>query len=218
MPDFGRARVLGLVGSILVLLAIILSFMVGFLAFPLSLVGFILVLVSLNTLSDIYGERAIFRNALLSIIIGLIGFLLLFVILIILGLSMTAIVVRSELPREFEELPGAQALAQIIGLALISIMVFIVTTVISAYLWYRALNTLSLKSGEGLFRLAGLLYLGSALSLALGIITAVILVGIIIVLVGALLGLASWVILAIAFYELKTPQPPTQPPLPAVQV
>jgi uncharacterized membrane protein len=101
------------------------------------------------------------------------------------------------------------------------VLVLLIAFVVSAYLWYRALNTLYLRSGEKLFRWAGLSYLAFAVSLIVGVVTAVILVGLLVILVGVLLGLASWVLLVIAFYEVKPPQPTIEAeaaPTPAVQV
>ena len=48
MVDFDRGRTLGLAGSILVLVAIIFSFIIDPLGFLLQLVGLILILVSLH--------------------------------------------------------------------------------------------------------------------------------------------------------------------------
>jgi uncharacterized membrane protein len=225
MVDFDTGRTLGLVGSILVLVALIFSFIIGFLGFLLQLVGLILILISLHTFSNIYGERIIFRDALLSVLIGygvplaaLAALIFLFILLIPIGFTIVTSA-RPIPPSRIEDFFGAQITASIILWAFIAILAILVALAISAYLWYRALNTLSLRSGEKFFRWAGLTYLAFAVSLIVGVVTAVILIGILVIFIGILLGLTSWVLLAIAFYEIKPPQPPIQAPsAPVVQV
>ncbi len=223
MVDFDRGRTLGLAGSILVLVATIFWFIIGPLGFLLQLVGLILILVSLHAFSNIYGERSIFRDALLSVVIGygvsLAALILLFILLIPAGF--TIVTARPIPPGRVEDFFGAPIAASLILWAFIAILAVLVALVVSAYLWYRALNTLYLRSGEKLFRWAGLAYLAFAVSLVVGVVTAVIVVGLLVILVGVLLGLASWVLLVIAFYKVKPPQPTIEAeaaPTPAVQV
>ncbi|MFZ8793611.1 MAG: DUF996 domain-containing protein, partial [Acidilobaceae archaeon] len=187
-----------------------------------QLVGLILILISLHTFSNIYGERIIFRDALLSVLIGY-GFSLVasIIFLILFGFTILLPFTRPAPPGRIEDFFGAQIAGALVVLVLIMVLVLLIAFVVSAYLWYRALNTLYLRSGEKLFRWAGLSYLAFAVSLIVGVVTAVILVGLLVILVGVLLGLASWVLLAIAFYEVKPPQPTIEAevaPTPAVQV
>ncbi len=208
MADFDTARMLGLVGGVLVLLTFLFSFFIGFLGFFLQLIGLILVLVSLYMFSNIYGERIIFRDALLSV---LIGYGVLFLLLLI--LTGFAIIVPLEpiLSGRMEDLFAPPAIRFMVAWVLLFIVIILGALVVSAFLWYRALNTLSLKSGEGLFRWAGILYLTSILSVTLGVLTLIILIGVPLLLIGVLLDLASWVVLAIAFYVVKPPQPTSTP-------
>jgi uncharacterized membrane protein len=223
MVDFDKGRTLGLAGSILVLVAIIFWFIIGPLGFLLQLVGLILILISLHTFSNIYGERIIFRDALLSVLIGYgLPLVALIILLILFGFTiLTARPIPPGPPGSIEDFFGAQIVGVLVVLVLIMVLVLLIAFVVSAYLWYRALNTLYLRSGEKLFRWAGLSYLAFAVSLIVGVVTAVILVGLLVILVGVLLGLASWVLLVIAFYEVKPPQPTIEAeaaPTPAVQV
>jgi uncharacterized membrane protein len=223
MVDFDKGRTLGLAGSILVLVAIIFWFITGPLGFLLQLVGLILILISLHTFSNIYGERIIFRDALLSVLIGYgLPLVALIILLILFGFTiLTARPIPPGPPDRIEDFFGAQIVGALVVLVLIMVLVLLIAFVVSAYLWYRALNTLYLRSGEKLFRWAGLSYLAFAVSLIVGVVTAVILVGLLVILVGVLLGLASWVLLAIAFHEVKPPQPTIEAeaaPTPAVQV
>jgi len=222
MVDFDKGRTLGLAGSILVLVAIIFWFITGSLGFLLQLVGLILILISLHTFSNIYGERIIFRDALLSVLIGYgLPLVASIILLILFGFTILLPFTRPAPPGRIEDFFGAQIAGALVVLVLIMVLVLLIAFVVSAYLWYRALNTLYLRSGEKLFRWAGLSYLAFAVSLIVGVVTAVILVGLLVILVGVLLGLASWVLLAIAFYEVKPPQPTIEAeaaPTPAVQV
>jgi uncharacterized membrane protein len=218
MVDFDTGRTLGLAGSILVLVAIVFSFIIGPLGFLLQLVGLILILVSLHAFSNIYGERSIFRDALLSVLIGY-GLPLVALIILLILFGFTILTARPIPPGRIEDLFGAQIAGALVALIVIMFLVLPIALVVAAYLWYRALNTLYLRSGEKLFRWAGLSYLAFAVSLIVGAVTAVILVGLLVILVGVLLGLASWVLLVIAFYEVKPPQPTIEAaPTPAVQV
>jgi uncharacterized membrane protein len=144
------------------------------------------------------------------------------ILLILFGFTiLTARPIPPGPPGRIEDFFGAQIAGALVVLVLIMVLVLLIAFVVSAYLWYRALNTLYLRSGEKLFRWAGLSYLAFAVSLIVGVVTAVILVGLLVILVGVLLGLASWVLLAIAFYEVKPPQPTIEAeaaPTPAVQV
>jgi len=222
MVDFDKGRTLGLAGSILVLVAIIFWSITDLLGSLLQLVGLILILISLHTFSNIYGERIIFRDALLSVLIGY-GFSLVasIIFLILFGFTILLPFARPAPPGRIEDFFGAQIVGELVVLVLIIVLVLLIAYVVSAYLWYRALNMLYLRSGEKLFRWAGLSYLAFAVSLIVGLVTAVILVGLLVILVGILLGLASWVLLAIAFYNVKPPQPTIEAeaaPTPAVQV
>ena len=222
MVDFDKGRTLGLAGSILVLVAIIFWSITDLLGSLLQLVGLILILISLHTFSNIYGERIIFRDALLSVLIGYgLPLVASIILLILFGFTILLPFTRPAPPGRIEDFFGAQIAGALVVLVLIMVLVLLIAFVVSAYLWYRALNTLYLRSGEKLFRWAGLSYLAFAVSLIVGVVTAVILVGLLVILVGVLLGLASWVLLAIAFYEVKPPQPTIEAeaaPTPAVQV
>lgn len=214
--DFSTAKNLGLIGSILFIVGIILSEtpLLGALFSLLGLAGIILVLVSLYLFSKIYAEPRIFRDALIAVIVFIAGFIvaiLLLLILILLGVTFVREVRSSFLGTSSE-------VSLIFGTDLGSILVFLVAFAISAFFWYRALNTLSRVSGEGLFRLAGLLCLIGVLLLVIGVFTLVILVGFLFLIVlGSLIGLplillgviawlVSWIVLAIAFYNVKQPQ------------
>lgn len=68
MAALEQARILGGIGSILMLLAIVP------LAGPiLAIIGFILVLIAIKHISDHTGDRSIFNNYLIAVIVGVIA-------------------------------------------------------------------------------------------------------------------------------------------------
>jgi len=196
--DFSTARILGLIGSILIII------------FPLA--GIILLLISLYFFSKIYAEPRIFRYALISIVVPIVGAIAVIPLLILLGVALEVASVS-----EGDALSEASIATIILEIVLASI--FVVLAVAPAFFWYRALNTLSRVSGEGLFRLAGLLAVISILLLEISLIISMELVGLafIFFFFGVIALLASFIVLAAAFYNVKQPQQtPTQPTIPSV--
>jgi len=217
--DFSTARILGLIGSILLIAGTVLSVipLIGLLFSLLGLAGLILVLVSLYFFSKIYAEPRIFRDALISVVAVIAGSIVAILLLLILLGATFMSEVRSGFPGAPGAAPSEVSIAAIFGTALGAILIFLVAFAISAFFWYRALNTLSRVSGEGLFRLAGLLYAISVLLYIIGVFTLIILVGFLLILLGAIAGFASFIVLAIAFYNVKQPQQtPPQPAMPTV--
>jgi len=214
--DFGTARNLGLIGSILIMAGTVLSVVpwIGLLFSLLGLAGIILVLVSLYMFSKIYAEPRIFRDALISVIAVIAGAIVATLLVIILVGVAFIREVRSGFPGGASPEVSIDAM---LGSFIVAALVVLVAYAISAFFWYRALNTLSRASGEGLFRLAGLLYAINVLLTAIGVITLIILIGVIFLIFGVIAWLGSWIALAIAFSSLKQPQQtPSQPAMPAV--
>jgi len=185
---------------------------IGVLFSILGLAGIIAILVSLYFFSKIYAEPGIFRNALIAIIIAVVVFIIVVPLFALLGFALGAASAITD-----DAISGAfiGTIGTILGIV-IAILIALPAAAISAFFWYRALNTFSRASGEGLFRLAGLLYAISVLLFAIGVITSIILIGFLFSLLGGIAALASFGALAIAFYNLKQPQQtPPQPAMPA---
>jgi uncharacterized membrane protein len=88
-------------------------------------------------------------------VIGVGGFLLFLVVAISTLILM--------MPQGFEgEAPHNYTTGIVVVASLTAYALPLVATLISGYLWYRALYTLSTRSGEELFRWAGPSYLGYA--------------------------------------------------------
>jgi len=157
---------------------------------PLSLVGIILVLVAMRRLADYYEEKGIFDNALWGFIFGIIsiaGAIIVFFLLIFTG-AIWSVTTGFALPF---------AIGSIIG----AIVVWFVFSLLQAIYYRRAFAILSEKSEEKMFDTAGLLlFIGAILT---------------IVLIGALVSLVAWILVAVGFFAIKTlptPLPPLAPP------
>jgi uncharacterized membrane protein len=220
---------LGGVGAILILIAPFLIFvplLSGYLPGVLGLVGFILVMIALYRLSHYYNEGGIFRNAIWGVVTGIVGVVVTVVVAVVAVLvslvSLENFVLQfypgwklgdwASLSGMTPIVPNSidySALASLIVAVVAVIVVLIVFTVISAYFFRRSLKQLSTKSMVGLFSTAGIFLLVGAILL--------------IVLIGAILIWISILLLAIAFFQLKsmsqqptmvTAAPPQQPPTP----
>lgn len=186
-------KTLGGIGAILVAIGFITSF-TGY-GSILSLVGIILVLVAMKGLADYYNDRTLFDNALYGFIFGIIGIIALIAIFIsaFAGLGMTAMMNPQQILTSF-------VVWVIVGLA-----VFVIFLILQAVFYRKAFSTLSSKSGEKMFDTGGLLLL-------IGAILTIVLIGVIILLI-------AWILIAVGFFSIKTPaaqlpeaQPPPPPP------
>ncbi len=191
--EFETAKAMGAVGSILVVLTI-----APYAGAILGLIGLILILVALNFFSDYYNRKEIFRNALIALIIVMVGM----IAAIILGFALlVATVATFATPPPFGP-PYPRIFIPPLGipvfpLMLIAISIIIVFTayLISAIFFRKSLIALSEASGEKMFSTAALLYL-------IGAILTIIIVGFIIVLV-------AFILLTVAFFAVKPKPTPT---------
>ncbi len=161
MADFDKARTLGLVSGVIALVAPLTSLLTSFLSLFLQPIGLGLVLASLYMFSNIYGERIIFRDALLSVLIGYPAAIL--AVLSLPFLSLTPFFLGFNI-----------ITSDMVVWTLLFLVIILGALIISAVLWYRVLRALSLKSGEGLFRWAGILGIISTLFFTIGALTTVI--------------------------------------------
>lgn len=163
--NFEPSKSLSGVGAILVA--------IGSFVPVLAIVGIILVLIGLKGLAEVYGEKAIFQNALYGLIFEVVAaaaFCFVLIGALLGGLATLSLI----------------AFLAGFGLALIVAFIF---SILAAYFYKKSFDLLSSKSGERLFGTAGLLMLiGAVLT---------------IVLVGALIMLVAWILAAVAFFSLK---------------
>jgi uncharacterized membrane protein len=158
-----------------------------------GIIGIILLLIGLKGMADYYKEPIIYQNALWGVIFGIIGII-----------AATVLIFGRIIGGIF----GGLALGPVVVLGS---LIFIALVVVIAFVFYllaamyfrRAFNSLAQKSGEHMFETAGLiLWIGAILT---------------IVVVGLFLMLVAWILLAIAFFSMRTPSqpyaytPPTTP-------
>lgn len=197
-----NSRILGGVGALLMFIGI----------FPyinyfgvIELVGLILVMVALHNLASHYQEGRIFNNALYGLITGIVGGVIataLVIITVLTSLTNFLYTIFPDWNGDWTALSGLTPdmskfsleaiMPSLTGIfaALITLWVF---SIISAFFVRRSLGTLSVKSGVGLFSTAGLLLLiGTVLIILFGI-------GLILIWISALL-------LAIAFFQIRSQQ------------
>jgi uncharacterized membrane protein len=178
--ELSTAKSLGFWGSVASIASFLLSFIPGLypLGWALLLVGNVLVLAALHGLSKVYGDRGIFWNTLAAIIAELLALILLLALLATVALGLLGVVVG-----------GVGGLVAALGASTAIFMLLTVAVAVSALLWYRALATLSARSGVELFRWSAILYVIGAILLIAGLLLLVVLVGMIILLVAEILDL-----------------------------
>ncbi|MEM1942664.1 MAG: DUF996 domain-containing protein [Candidatus Caldarchaeum sp.] len=189
MADISQARLLGGVGSVMLFLSIVPS-----IGFVLSIVGFILVLLALKYISEAVQQGEIFRNALIATVVGIVGAV---AGVVAGGVGLLAVLGGGAGP----SVPNFGLLLTTI---LISLAVVWVFAVVSSFFLRKSLNLVGDTLGIKMFRTAGLLlFIGALLT---------------IVLVGALVALVAYILLAVAFFQIQpgagAPSPPPPPPPP----
>jgi len=202
--NFETSKNLGGVGAILMFIGFIMPFVQAF-GILLSLVGLILVLVSLKGLADYYNEAGIFNNFLYGSIAGVVGVVVAGLAVVFAVFTMLSDFIYAIYPTwngDWATLPGLTpdasaidptAIMPFLAAILLVLLVLFFTAIIVAIFMRKSLNSLSAKTGVGLFGTTGLLLL-------IGAVLTIIAVGFILIWVAML-------ILAIAFFSMKPQQP-----------
>jgi uncharacterized membrane protein len=167
-----------------------ISFGASELAFPsaissvLGLVGIILMLTSMKNLAEHYRDDGIYGNALYGFMFGIIGVVVIAFVVITLFFGW------------FFEVGGFSG---ILGAIILTLVVVVIFYVLEAVYCRRAFGSLADKSGEKMFDTAGLLLLiGAALT---------------IILVGLIIVVSAWILVAVAFYSIREQATPATPQL-----
>jgi uncharacterized membrane protein len=197
---------LGGIGAILMFVGILIS---GYSYGIITLVGLILVMVAMYGLANHYMESGIFNNALYGVITAIVG-LVVFGIVVVYALFdfFTALGLTigmgnfADWAAGLSQMDWANLGLSIIGdfivYILLALVVLFVFVVITAIFLRKSLGLLSSKSGVGLFGTTGTMIL-------IGAVLTIIAIGLILIWVSLLL-------LAIAFFQIRTQ--PSQPPPP----
>jgi uncharacterized membrane protein len=159
---------------------------IGFLVPFLGLIGIILLLIGLKGLSNDYNSPSIFQNALYGFIFGIISIIILSITMItIFFVRMSTIISMDGMMMGPFRMFGIELI-----LALLLLIITFVLFLLSAIFYKRSFDIIAEKSGEKLFNTIGiLLIIGSVL---------------IILLVGYIILIATWIIAAIAFFSIRS--------------
>jgi uncharacterized membrane protein len=184
--SLSQAKSIGGVGSILIILAI-----VPVIGSVLSIIGLILVLIAVKYISDTLKDRSIFDNAIIAVVLAIVGIA---IGAFVLFASLFSVVSLGGMSQFSSFTPGPEfslTAADMMRLALavlVPLTVLWIFSVVSTVFLRRSFNTISSKLNVGMFHTAALLFL-------IGAITVVVLVGFLIILIGAILQ-------AIAFFSI----------------
>jgi uncharacterized membrane protein len=194
---FESSKNLSAVGALLLVIGAVLGFGSGYSGI-LSLIGIILLLIGLKGLANFYKEDGIFNNALYSVIIAIVGFIVGVGAVVVsavaaltdLGINLANIEDWANVGTEVTTVVtdfDFNTLGSLLGALLIGLIIFYIVLIVAMFFFRKSMNQLSSKSGIGLFSTAGLLLL----------IGAVIpIVGLLIIWIGA-------IVATIAFFQMK---------------
>jgi len=198
---------LGGVGALLIVIGC-LGFLGAYTGI-LSLIGLILVLMSLNGLANQYNERGIFNYALYGILTVIVGAVVTVAIVFVglldflheIGISLTDVAALTRV--DLQRLVTLEAVWPFLTGLVLALVVLFVVLVISSFLIKKSLDLTSAKTGVGMFHTAGLLLLiGAFLT---------------IIIIGFLLIFVAMILLIVAFFQIRTqptaaPSPPPTSP------
>lgn len=209
-------KILGGIGAILMFIGSIPFYQFSTV---IALIGAVLVVVAMYGLANYYKERGIFNNTLLGLILAIVGFAVAAVLVFTVIFATITPLITQLYPGwdgSWASLAGMTpdtnaisnidpaTLLPLVGGAIALIVVLWIFAILAAFFVRRSLKQVSLKSSVGLFGTAGLLLLiGAVLT---------------IVLIGVILMWIAFLLIAIAFFQIK-PAPTIEnvpaPPPPA---
>ncbi|MEM4656803.1 MAG: DUF996 domain-containing protein [Candidatus Methanosuratincola sp.] len=200
-------KILGGVGAILLFIGVIPFRFMGI----ISLVGLILILVALYGFANIYGDRRIFNNFLYGIIAGIIGAAIAVAVAIFSVLTVLTQLLYEIFPGWNGDWTALQGMTpdtsnleigtifSLLGGLLLVLVILYAFAIVGGFFARRSFSALAEKTGTGLFSTAGLIFfIGTFLT---------------IILIGFLLIWISILLVAIAFFQIRT-----QPEAPAAAV
>lgn len=188
MASLAQARTLGGVGAILLLFTAIPS--VGWI---LGIAGFVMTLVAINYISQSLGDRSIYSNMMVSVILA-IGAIAVGTVTVI-GTVFRVLGMGNFVGPNFVVAPniGVGDWVALAGAVILGLVVVWGLLIASAVFLRRSFNTISSKLNIGMFGTAGLLYLIGAATAIIGI--------------GFLLLVVAEILLAVAFFSINEKEP-----------
>ncbi|MBO8173927.1 MAG: DUF996 domain-containing protein [Thermococcus sp.] len=174
-----QAKTYGGIGAILALI----GGAVPKLGSALSIVGIVLILLAVKEISDEAGDEAIFKNYLISFILQIGAFIALIIAIVaVLGTS----IIMMGGPRAFEhEMQDFGTIMTIIGSILVGFIIFWILFSLGSYYLKKSYELIAEYTGVDLFKTTGLLYF-------IGALTAIILIGLLVILVARILEIVAY--------------------------
>ena len=199
-------KTLGGVGALLMVISPFSSFVAGAFSSVIGLVGIILVLIAMKGLADHYNEGGIFNNTLYGVILTIVGGVVFGATIVVgavgllseLNLDLTTLSTDPAAlsAMDWQELVNFDVILDYLVIILAGLVVLFIFIVIAALFYRKSLNSLSEKTGVGLFGTTGLILLIGAVLTIIGI--------------GFLLLWVALILLTVAFFSIRTE--PAQPP------
>ena len=197
--ELQTARLLGIIGALLMVLTIIPS--VGGL---FMIVGIILVLIALKGYADAYKENSIFQHALYTIVFVIVGAVVFLGVFFYGAMDFLASLginsftdMQSLQSIDWQSMITPSNILPFIGIIALGLVILFAFTVIASLYFKKAMNMLSTKTNVKLFHTTGTVFFVGAL--------------LTIILFGMVLIWISFLLLMIAFYESKPAEPIQQP-------
>ncbi|WP_370520443.1 DUF996 domain-containing protein [Thermococcus sp. LS2] len=174
-----QAKTYGGIGAILALL----GGAIPKIGSALSIVGIVLILLAVKEIADEVGDETVFRNYLISFILQIGAFIALIIAIVaVLGTSIIAM----GGPRAFEhEIRNLEAAMAIIGSILVGFVIFWILFSLGAYYLKKSYELIAYYTDVDLFKTTGLLYF-------IGALTAIIMIGLLIIFVARILEIVAY--------------------------
>jgi uncharacterized membrane protein len=191
MASLGQAKTLGGVGSILVLLSPI-----PYAGPVLSIVGFIMILVAVKHIADVFADRKIFNSMIYAVILGIIGTAVAAVFVVGAVYSIVGLGNYSYAPGTTVPTSLIAAIASII----VGLVLFWVFLLVASIFLKKSYDSIATRLNIGTFHTTGLLYLIGAATLIIG-------VGFIIIFIAEIMQI-------VAFFSIPEQMPMGPQPMP----
>jgi len=178
----------------------------------IAFVGLILVLVAVKYIADEIKDHNIFNNFLLTFIIVIIGAVIAIFIIIIsyfsygAGIDWTKFQNMTSMP-QFYQMMQTKGVVPFFTSIIAGLLVLWLTLIVAAYFLRKSYNKIASETHTSMFHTAGLLYL-------IGAVTAIVLVGFIIIFVAFILQIIAFFSIPETLSAPTAAPPPIQPGMP----
>ncbi|MBU0496596.1 MAG: DUF996 domain-containing protein [Candidatus Thermoplasmatota archaeon] len=183
MGSFQTAKILGGIGALLTLIGVFVPSSFGILSF----VGFIMVFIAVKMIADATKEKSIFDNYLYAFVAGIIAIVAFLAIILITLASVGGISFFMDIQNFAYSDPMAifSYLQPVLFGALAGLLVFWIIAVVASLFIRKSYNMIAEKTQVKWFATAGLLFF-------IGTITAIILIGFLILIIGVILEIVAF--------------------------